>query len=161
MALSLEDGNKVWQKVNKALADAEPAAVFAFRGLKQWLAEQKGNPQLQFVTIDGTVIDTATNGQDHGIDAAHRIYGLYLKKANTATDTYFAVYDDATNVSGGATDARMSIGLLEAKETFIGVYPDGLVMADGLISKGWTDFDGTTDANEADTPNGFYVLGAS
>lgn len=161
MALSLEDGNLVWQKVKMALIDAEPAAQMAFAGLKTWLAQQKGNPQLQFEPIAGTSID-ASGGQDHGIDAAHRIYGVYVKKAATATDTFFVVFDDASNDAGAETDARIQLALLAASETAFAIYPDGLAMAAGLVSKGYSDgYTNATDANEADTPNGFYILGAS
>ena len=159
MALSLQSGNLVWQKVKMALENAEPAAQFAFKGLKEWMAQQKGNPDLQFVPFIATSIDDA--GGQVLADAACRVYGVYGKKRATATDVYLVLLDDVTDDAGGATDARLSVAFLEASETFTGMYPDGLSMAAGVVAKAYTDYDGVTDSTAADCPDGFVLVGAA
>lgn len=159
MALATQSASLVRQKVKNALLNADPGAWYAFKSIFLYLSSIKGNPDLQFVPIDGTEIDAA-GGQDHGVDAACTVYAVYLKKAATDTDTYYALFDDATDDAGAGTDGRLSIGLLQSGDTFIGWYPDGIPMAAGIVSKGYTDFDGTTDANQADTPNGFLIIAA-
>jgi hypothetical protein len=160
MALSLEDGNKVWQRVKIALADANPATQMAFAGLKTWLAQQKGNPQLQFVPFLSTSVDDA-GGHDLGIDAACRVYAFWGKKAATATDVYLYIFDDATNDAGAGTDGRANLVFLEASKEAFAIYPSGIPIVDGVVVKAYTDFDGTTDSTDTDCPNGFVILGAA
>ena len=159
MALTLEAGNKVWQKVKMALEDANPAAQTAFKGFKEWMAQQRSNPDLQFVAFAGASIDDA--GGAVLADAACKLYAWYGKKTATATDAYLVLLDDATDDAGGATDARVSAGFLVASEPQFGFYPFGLPMAAGLVGKTYTDYDGVTDSTAGDSPNGFVIIGAA
>lgn len=160
MALALEEGNKVWQKVNMALANANPAVQAGFRGLKVWLAQQKRNPDLQLVPFLATSVDDA-GGHDLGIDAACRVYAIFGKKAATATDVYLYLFDDATNDNGAGTDGRANLVFLEASQEAFAIYPTGIPIVDGVVIKAYTDFDGTTDSTDTDCPNGFVLLGAA
>jgi hypothetical protein len=158
MALSLENSNLVWQKVNVALANAEPAAQKAFAGLKQWLAQQKGNANLQFILIDDADV-TGTDGVVSA-DAACRVYGVYVKKRATATDSFFKLFDDATN-DGTAGDQRIVLALLEASETQVFIAPDGLSMGTGIVSTSHTTSQGTTDSTAGDSGDGFLIIGGA
>lgn len=159
MALSLESAGLVRQKAREF--SQSPLIFYSLKAFFHHHAQFNNNSDLQFLPINGTDIDAA-GGQDHAIDAACRVYFVYLKKAATATDTFYVLFDDATNDAGAETDARVQLALLESAEEAIAVYPKGLVMAAGLVSKGYSDgYTNATDASEADTPNGFLIVGAS
>ena len=158
MALSLESSNLVWQKVKVALENAEPAAQLAFKGLKQWLAQQKGNANLQYIGLDDADI-TGTDGVVSA-DAACRVYGVYIKKRTTATDAFVKLFDDATN-DGTAGDQMLVLPLKEASETQVFVAPDGLTMGTGIVSTSHTTSQGTTDSTAGDAGDGFIVIGAA
>lgn len=159
MALATQGSNLAWQKVKAALANANPATQAAFQGLKRYLAEQKGNPDLQFVPYLSTSVDDA-NGHDLGIDAACTLYAFYGKKAATTTDVYLYVFDDASNDAGAGTDGRMNLVFLAASDEAFSMMPNGMAIVDGIVIKAYTDFDGTTDSVDTDCPNGFVLLGA-
>ena len=159
MATALITANKTWQLVNSALKGANPCAVAGFKALKEWLAQQKGNPDLQFVPYTGETT-LGASGEDTGIDAACRVYGFYGKKPAAKTeDVYLYLFDDATNDAGGATDGRANLVFWTTSHEAFAVYPSGLPMTDGLVVKAYTDFDGTTDSTDTDCPNGFVLIG--
>lgn len=156
MALSLQNSNKAFQKVNIALAQANPGIVSAFRGLKEWLCQQKGNPDLQFVPFTEAQADAA--GGTAVVDAACKLYGIYIKKENSATDNFFWAYDDATN-DGTAADARVSLPLLVANDQSCYINPAGLDMAAGVVVTQYvTDALGASDGSNGGS--GFLLVGA-
>lgn len=160
MALALEGANLVRQRVEKALASASPLTQDAFKAFLDYMAQDKGNPDLQFVPFLSTSVDDA-GGHDLGIDAAHRFYAIWGKKAATATDVYLYVFDDATNDAGAGTDGRANLVFLEASKEAFAIYNSGLPMVDGIVIKAYTDFDGTADSTDTDCPDGFVILGAA
>ena len=167
MALSLQNSNLVWQKAKIGL-DAEPTgagsatpmpALAAFKALKEYLATIKGNPDLQFVPITATDIDAAS-----GLilaDVACKLYAVFLKKLATTTRVYTYLIDDASDDTGFATDARVLLSQAGSEETAFAIFPAGEAMAAGLVAKAYDDADGTSNALEADTPNGFVIIGAA
>lgn len=157
MALSLVDGNLAWQSVKIALMNANPAAQAAFGELKKYLAQQKGNPQLQFKAFTEANCDAA--GGTAILDAAHTLYGVYVKKLASGTDNFFWVYDDATN-DGTAGDARVCLALLVASQEAFAVYPNGLAMGTGaVVTQYATDALGASDGS--DGGDGFVLVGAA
>jgi hypothetical protein len=157
MALSLVDGNLAWQNVKIALMNAHPAAQNAFAELKKYLAQQKGNPQLQYKAFSEADCDAA--GGTAILDAANTLYGVYVKKENSATDNFFWVYDDATN-DGTAADARVCLSLLVANQEAFAVYPQGLAMAAGVVVTQYaTDALGAVDGSNGG--GGFVLVGAA
>lgn len=157
MALSLVDGNLAWQLVKIRLANANPVAQTAFAELKKYLAQQKSNPQLQFKAFTEADCDAA--GGTAILDAACKLYGVYIKKLASATDNFFWVYDDATN-DGTAGDARVCLALLQASEQAFAVYPEGLPMAAGVVVTQYaTDALGASDGS--DGGDGFVLVGAA
>lgn len=159
--VSLVDANKVWQEVNIALESLGAKGVHKdqFRALKAYLSQVKGVSSLQFKPITSTSVDDA-NGQVI-MDGPCKVYGVYVKKAATATDVYLAILNDDTDDASPITDVRAVIGLPEASQQANLMYPDGLIMSVGVVAKAYTEFDGTTDATDTDCPNGFIILGAA
>lgn len=164
MALSLQDSQLVWSKVKNALGmqvvgtagtGCNPAAVEAFRGLKKWLVEQGGNPQLQFVPFSEAQADA--NGGTPIVDAPCKVYGVYVKKNTSGTDAYVKLYDDVTDDTT-AGDQIVAIPMLIANEDACSLYPKGLSFPTGIVVTQHTTSIGTTDASEGG--DGFVLIGA-
>ena len=172
MALSVESANLVRQRAVNAVENASPYVQEALKAFFRWWATHKGNNDLQFLAIDPTTAITG-DGQDFGVDAAHQVYFVYVRKTGTdgvgnATDSYLQVIDDADNDSELRADVRITAGLLEAGDTFVAAYPDGLPMAEGIVVTFSTtpagaqagDSDVYTQSAAADAGPGFIIIGA-
>ena len=163
-----ENSNLVWQKVNIALDSLGAKGVTrdAFRALKAHLSQLKGNPNLRFTPIDKTSLTTANDGQGVGAGTA-RIYGVFYKKQDDATDAFISVVDDGTddNYYGGSLtgSVRHQTASLEALEEHVGIYPYGLSMANGIrvVTTTAAAAGTTVSVAEADTVNGFIISGAA
>lgn len=156
MSLSLVAGNLAWSRVKIATMSANPAVQAAFAALKAYLAQQKGNPDLQFVPFTETQADAG--GGTAVVDAACKLYGIYIKKNTSATDNFFWAYDDATN-DGTAGDARVSLPLLVANDESMYINPAGLDMGTGVVVTQYgTDPLGAVDGSEGGS--GFLLVGA-
>ena len=166
MALSLQSGNLVWQKVKNFLSNqnvaskgANPVTQNAFLALKQYLAQNKRNPDLQFVPIDGTV-----NSSDGGASTAQvlanvacTLYAIYLFKKG-ATETVFKGSNHATVAATNGTQ-DLAIAATVAGDVFE-IYPDGRVESVGLTVTENTDRTGSTLTLLANQMSGFAVIGA-
>ncbi len=166
MALSTVSANLAWQTAKLQLsqgagagATASPFAANAFAALKAAMAQTGGNPDLQVVPLPAASI-VGTSGLIVA-DVACKLYAVYVRKPDTATDAYVAVLDDATDDTGIATDVRVVLPLLEAKHEAIFIDPKGVVMGTGVVVASYTDWDGTTNSSSADAPNGFAIIGAA
>lgn len=161
MALSLEDSNLVWQKAKISLESlgADSVSRAAFKALKEKLASVGGNPTLQFVPISATDVDDA-NGVVLA-NAACTLYGVFLKKSSVATAAFTALLDDDTDDASPVTDTQLVLGQIAASQKVFAIYPDGMAFTVGLVAKTWTEFDGTTDAADTTTPNGFVIIAAA
>jgi hypothetical protein len=159
MALSNENANLVWQKVNIALDTlaAKSEVRDAFRALKAHLSQVKRNPDLTFVAISDLTADVVA------ADAACKVYGIFLKKQATATDAFYKLFDDAATDSS-AEDAVLGIRLVDSGDQVHIAYPAGLAMAAGAVHGSFTAMAGaagTTASTTGDGPNGFLLLGAA
>lgn len=161
MSLSLQDGVQVWTKVKNALsaANANPGAQSAFRVLREYIATQGGNPQLQFIPISGTV-----NASDGGntvsqvlADTPCTVYGFYLKKVGS-TETIFKASANATTAAGDGTQ-KYAFSKAAAGDLAV-VYPTGDAVANGLTVTEQTTRTGTTQTLLANRFDGFVVIGA-
>ena len=161
MTLSRENSNLVWQKVKIATETfgTDPAIVSALRAIKEKLAGVGGNPNLQFIPINATDVDDAAGKVLADVPAT--LVAVYLKKQATATATFLALLDDDTDDASPITDVQAVIGLNAASQEAYLVYPDGQAYAVGMVAKAYTEFDGTTDAADTDTPNGFVIIRAA
>jgi hypothetical protein len=156
MALSLESAGKVRQKTRALTLD--PSVFLALKGFFHYWATSKGNPDLQLIPISDTNI-TGTDGVV-AADVPAVVYVAYIKKGATATDSYFKLYDDITD-DATTTDVRLSVGLLEANEEHLAIFPKGLTMATGIVATAHTNSGGATDSTAGDAGNGFLIIGAA
>jgi hypothetical protein len=162
VAKSLEGANLVWQRVNEFLLtnNISPVSSAAFlRSLKQWLATQKGNPKLQYLSFSdvhaadvATVPELSTGGAT--------LYALFIRKQNTATDSWFKINDSAT-VAGGASGANMTVTLplLVGNDEVACIFTPGLVLATGIRVAAETTAAGGAATSTGDGPNGFAIVG--
>jgi hypothetical protein len=161
VAKALEGANLMWQRVFEfTLTQAStPAARGAFlRDLKLWLATQKGNPKLQYVTWSNLTTQQVTVPEVSQGGAT--LYAVYNFKQATATAAYFK-YNDSATLAGGANGANM-VGLqalLVAKHEALQIYPNGLALVTGLVVASETTAAGGANSASGDGPNGFAILG--
>lgn len=166
MALSLQAGNLVWQKVKNALSTtniaskgASPATQEAFLDLKKYIAQDLRNIQLQFVPIDGTYnsSDGGNNVSQVLANAACTLYGIYLFKSGS-TETIFKFSDNATTAATNGTQYG-AIAKTAAGDVFE-IYPDGQALSSGLTVTEDTTRTGSTLTLLANQMSGFVVIGA-
>ncbi len=155
MALSTENANLVWQKVEiaKQSLEVNRAVDMSLRGLKAYLAQEKRNIDLQFVPISDLGADTAI------ADAACKIYAIVLKKGATSTGAFFKAADHATVSGTTASDLVQELNASEQQVAFI--YANGWAQGTGFAVGSDTTADGSTASTSGDGPNGFVILGAA
>jgi len=161
-AFSLEAGNKVWQKVKIATAGANPATQNAFAELKKYLAQQKANPDLQFLAFDGSSSSGPihANGQLLATGVA-TVYGVWAKKPATGVDVFLWVIDDVDDDSTLSTKGNIMLSFLDSSGDVAYINPTGNIFGTGLVVKAYTTPLGTTDTTSvADCPSGFVIVGA-
>lgn len=160
MALTTQAGNLVWQKVQNALkaANANPAQQGAFADLKVYIAQQKRNPDLQFIPFSAEQIVTDTGFQ--AADVACTLYGIWAKGRRTTgtTSSFFAAHAAATN---GATTTTVSTARFKASgQEFAFVDGNGLAVETALTLSAATAVGGATESSAADACDGFVIVGA-
>lgn len=162
MAISLENANKVKQKVAIAMKNgvgslgASPAAQALFKTFLKYLAEDRRNINLQFVPFTEVQCDVA--GGTVLVDAACRLVAVYIKKEASATDNWFWAIDDATN-DGTDADHKVCIPLLETGEEGFYFSPLGQVMGTGVVVTQYaTDPIGKSDGSNGG--GGFLIIAA-
>ena len=158
MALSLQDGVQVWQKVKNALIGANPAHQNAFRVLREYLATQGGNPQLQFIPY--TAAQATANGGTDLVGAAATLYGWYGKGARTSgtTAAFEAIHDAADNSATTTTVVTSKLNL--TGQSFAVIEPTGFALATGCTISSATAVGGATESSAANADNGFVIVGA-
>ena len=161
MALATVDANLAWQQVNKYLANANPAVQAQFKGLKQYLATQKGNPNLQCIPFNEAVLVQSTGYSP--IAAACTLYGVFFIKngtsgAGTGTDSWLTIANDTSNT----TDATKFVALMTsvANQQVSAIYPNGLVFGTDITISGETSAQDGTESTANDSGNGFILVGA-
>jgi hypothetical protein len=158
-------GINAWQKIRKALTDRNPAIQRQFEELRLWLATQKGNPDLYFAPFSAAEVATADDG--HGVGAGTaKLYGVFFKKKNTATDAFASIVDNGTDdnyYSGSLTGSvRVQVALLDGNDAFAATFPTGLAIALGLrVVSTTAAAAGTTASGAGDGPDGFLIYGAA
>jgi len=158
MALTVQDGVLVWQKVAKALAGANPATQKAFYDLKTYITTQGGNPQLQFIPY--TAAQAIVNGGTSLVGGACTLYGWYGKAARTTgtTSAFEALHDAADN---SATTTTVDTARIKATgQSFAVIHPTGVAFATDVVISSATAVGGSTESAAADADNGFVIVGA-
>lgn len=159
MALSTESANKVWQRVFIALRGANEASTRIFKELKQYLATQKGNPQLQFVSINGftTASDGTATASVVACAGACTLYGLYLKHSGT-TACWFKGSNNATTAASDGTQVIAETSAVD-KDEICRIWPNGKALSAGLTTTQQTTATGSTQTLNANRFDGFVILG--
>lgn len=159
MALATQNSNLVWQKVKIALLNASPAAQEGFAALKAYLAQQKGNPDLQFVPFSAEQIVT-NGGFSPDVDAA-RVYGIWVKGRRTSgTTASFVAIHDATDNSATTTTVETFKFNLTGQQYFT-INPDGFLLGTELTVSAATAVGGATESSAADAADGFVIVGGA
>lgn len=158
MAQALQDGVLVWQKVKNALVAANPATQNAFRDLRQYLATQGGNPQLQFIAFSAEGIVTNTGFQ--AMDVASTLFAVYANGRRTTgtTSSFFAVHaaaDNAATTTTILTERFKAVG-----QSFGAVFPTGMAVETAVTLSAATAVGGATESSAADACDGFIIIGA-
>jgi hypothetical protein len=164
MALTLQSANLVRQKaLNSILTQAvgttqgtgDPIAFYALKSFfLNWA--QKGNADLAIKPFSEADADAA--GGTALVDAACRVYFVYTRKENSATDNWTKVYDDSTDDSTDG-DAVISLPQLEALADAFYVSSKGVPMATGVVVTQHTTQVGSTDGSNG--ASGFVIVGAA
>lgn len=160
MALSTQDINLVKRKVFNYLKGGTRGDVFAFQVFDQlfrYFSQHGANPDLQVVFFDNLGADAVV------ADAACKVYGIYIKKGATGTDSYYKLFDDAATDSS-ADDAKLALGLLTASERQSWANINGLAFAAGVVHGCFTAIAGaagTTASTSGDGASGFIIIGAA
>jgi hypothetical protein len=152
--LTTEKPVTMWDKVDQRLANATPCAQMTFRAFKSWCMQHLKGINLQIV--DFADLGAAVNP----LDGVMRVYAIYAKKQNTATDAFLKLFDDAATDTAG--NARLTLGILEASRDAVVFYPDGLALANGIVLGSYTapiGAGGVTATTTGDGPNGFMLVG--
>lgn len=159
MALTLESAGRVRQKA-RLLWLRNPGVFYAVKTWFLYHATNNGNPDLQFVAIDGN-----TNASDGGntasqvlADAPCKVYVLYLKKTG-ATATFFKATNHASTAT---TDGTQDLGykLTTASEENVFIYPAGHTLSVGLTVTEDTTATGSTLTLAANKIDGFVIIGS-
>jgi hypothetical protein len=160
MALSLESSNRVWQRVAIALRGANEASAQQFKELKKYLATQKGNPQLQFVAINGAVnsSDSGNTASQVLANAPCTLYALYLKKASGATAVWFKGKNHASTATTDGTQEIAEQSAI-ANEEIVRAYLTGKALSAGLTVTEDTTATGSTLTLLANRFDGFVIIG--
>lgn len=158
MALTVQDGVSVWQKAKIALLGANPASQNAFRVLREYLATQGGNPQLQFIpyTAAQQIINLGTSL----VGGACTLYGWYAKGARTTgtTAAFAALHDAADNSATTTTMVTAKFNL--TGQQFAYINPTGFIVATDVVISSATAVGGATESAVGDATNGFIIVGA-
>lgn len=166
MALTTQSGNLVWQKVknflssiNVASKGANPVSQNAFLALKQYLAQNKRNPDLAFAPIDGVYSssDGGNNASQVLVDAACTLYAVYLVKKGS-TETIFKGSNSAT--TAGTNGTQDSAIAATVAGDVLEIYPDGRALSSGLTVTENTTRTGSTLTLAANQMSGFAIVGA-
>jgi hypothetical protein len=158
MALTVQSGVQVWQKVKNALVGANPAHQNAFRVLREYLATQGGNPDLQFIPY--TAAQAVTDGGTSLVGGACTLYAFYGKGARTTgtTAAFAALHDASTN--GATTTTVVTAKLNLTGQSFAILEPTGFIIATDVVVSSATAVGGATESAAADAMNGFVIVGA-
>jgi hypothetical protein len=154
MALTTISALYVKEKALRS-SGVKPGEEMALKALFMYLAQHKANPTLYFYPFADLTADVAA------VDAACKLYAVYVKKQATDTDAFFKLFDDAAN-DATAADASVCIPLTISGEHSLFIQPDGHSLAAGAVVGSYTDstgYNGTTPSTSGDGPDGFIIVG--
>lgn len=156
--------NAVYSQGTKAALDGvvrAPASPYHFYALKAFFlhwAANKGNLDLQYIPYTSEQIATGTTGLDTDI-GPNTIYVWFGKaRRTTATTKSFIDLHDAD--TDGATTTTIATQMINATgQTWMTVWPDGIVIADDLAIASADAVGGSTETTVALGADGFVIVG--
>jgi hypothetical protein len=150
MALSLESANLTKQRARAETR--KPKIQAALKMLFSYLAQHKGNPDLQFTAFSALATTSVVIA-----DAACRLYALYVKKpSGSTTASFVGITDDDTTASTSSAEMRL---YLPTNNEEILIFPDGIPMTTGVVIGSTTTAAGATGSAAADQAAGFGIVG--
>ena len=155
MALTLEDAVKTKARCRDFTRN--PGIALQLKAFWKYQSEHGSAKQFQMTAFGDLGADAVA------ADVACKLYLIYLKKQNTATDAFVNIFNDATN-DATAGDAFISIGLTVGNDEVLLVYPNGLALSAGAVYGSYTALigaNGSTPSTSGDGPNGFLIVGAA
>lgn len=162
-AKALEGANLVWQRVAEIMytLDGSPIQRAAFlRSLKQYLATQKGNPKLQYISFSAVSAHDTTTALTTGGATLYALYAKVAKGSVDAISTFKA--NDSGTTAGGASGANaiLAIPFKVDKDEACLIFQPGLTLSTGLAVAQETTFAGGTDSSTSHgTSTGFAIVG--
>lgn len=157
MALAVQNPQLVWSKVKKHLANAKPASQLAFKGLREYLTTQGGNPDLQLVTFSEAqaIVNLGTDL----IGGACTVYGWFGKATRTSgtTSAFLALHAAADN--SATTTTLITQRIKAAGQEFAWTSGTGIAAETGLTISSATAVGGATESTTPDGADGFVIVG--
>lgn len=176
-AIVYEGANLTWQRAKEFLVgvSASQASQKALLwAAKQWLATQKYNPKLSFLTFADADLTSANTGLLLGTGTPKLIAAFVIKNGaaikspsgaptGTATVSYLKIADDATGTNTTST-WRVVLPMLAAGDESMWLYPQpskaGTAFANGVAVVAETTAVGTTASTAGDAGPGFIIVSA-
>lgn len=168
MAVTTESAGRVRQKAYSTVyasatgTTSDPISPFNFYALKDFflhMAANKGNPDLQYVNVDGVYSssDGGNNASQVLVNGACTLYVVFLKKVG-ATESIFKWTNHAsTATTDGTQDGAIA---QTAAGSLLEVYPDGRALSTGLTATETTTRTGSTLTLKANRQDGFVIVSA-
>jgi hypothetical protein len=146
--------------VKQALTGANPANQNAFRVLREYLATQGGNPQLQFIPY--TSAQSMVNLGTSLVGGACTLYGWYAttKRAAAGVAAFTALHDAADNSATTTTIDTAKVDAVTTSQAFAIIHPLGRAIATDVVISSATAVGGATESAAADGNQGFIIVGA-
>lgn len=166
MAVTTESAGRVRQKAYGAVygngTTTLPNSPFNFYAMKVFflhMAMNKGNPDLQYVNVDGAFSssDGGNNASQVLVNGACTLYAVFLRKRG-ATE---AIFKASNHASTAGTDGTQDLSIaLTAAGTVVEIYPDGRALSTGLTVTENTTRTGSTLTLLANRIDGFVIVSA-
>lgn len=168
MAVAPVNANIARQKAYNFVYAASPIAAgaidspfnfYAVKALFLHLATNKGNPDLQYIPIDGNVgaSDGGNTASQVLVAGASTLYAVFLRKRGTVE----TIVKGSNNATTAGTDGTQDLAFaLTAAGTEVIVYPDGRALSTGLTVTTNTTRTGSTLVLLANRVDGFVIVGA-
>lgn len=155
MSLTLETANLTKQRARAEVRS--PGASLALKALFMQLAQNRGNPGLQFTSISGL-----ESADVVAADVACRLYCIYGKKPTASTvSSWLKASDHATTAATAPDWAAKFVGTGGGAQEHAFTFADGLQMATGVAIGAHTANNGNSKSLVADAPTGFAIVGAA
>lgn len=159
MAISTEAANRVRQKT--LMITRNPGVFYSLKALFLHLAANKGNPDLQYVNVDGTKMSSDGGAADQVIaDAAANLFAIYLLQRGTTATTFKATDNASTGTSNGGQDVSYIANNGTTAEELLFLFPVGRTLANGLTLREDTTATGSVRTLKANRLDGFVIISA-